>query len=207
MIRAVLFDIDGTLLDSEKANIAFYQRVFGQAGYKIPTAEEMAAYWHLRRYDMIDVLARDLPESKRRELEEFSRTVDYPRELLKVFPYSSEAVQDLSVDHGLGLVSNRTRDRIGDYLKISEVERLFGTVVGVDQVQYAKPHPEPLLKALKVLGVAAVEAIYVGDTFVDVEAAHAAKMKGVFLYRSTAPGADIYFDSYQELGVLVRNFR
>jgi len=206
MTKAVLFDIDGTLLDSLEANILFYQRVFSQAGYRIPTAEEMAPHWHLPRHDLIDVLACDLPEIKRRELEEFSKTVKYPRELLQVFPYSSDAIRDLSVDFGLGLVSNRTRERMNDYVDLSGVREFFHAIVGVGQVEYAKPHPEPLLKALNILGVEAEDAFYVGDTHVDVEAARAARMKGVFLYRSTALGADVYFDSYQDLGNLVRSF-
>lgn len=79
-----------------------------------------------------------------------------------------------------------------DYLTISGVEPLFGAIVGVDQVDQAKPHPALLLRALELLGVDAAEAIYVGDTHVDVEAARAARMGGVFLHRSTALGAGLF---------------
>lgn len=64
--------------------------------------EEILPHLHLCRRDMVDVLAQDLSEGERRELEKFSKTVEYPRELLQVFPYSSEAVRNLSVDHRLG---------------------------------------------------------------------------------------------------------
>ena len=195
--EAVLFDIDGTLVDSRGANIVFYQRILSQAGYPTPTSETIIPLLHLTMHDMIGALAAGKDESEIDVLRAFARTVQYPPELFRAFPYSREAVISLSQKYRLGLVTNRRRQGVEDYFAFSGLHDYFPVVVGVDDVEHPKPSPEPLWKALEELGVTADRALYVGDTHVDVAAARAAKMK-VILY-TDVPGADAYFRSYQEL--------
>ncbi len=207
MIEAVLFDVDGTLLDSREANIASYQRIFGRAGYRIPFKEEIIPLLHLTKYDMIGALAGGMPKAEVEALREFAQSVPYPVELLRVFPGSLETLVSLSEKYKLGLASNRIRKGIEAYFSVSGLRDYFPVVVGADDVVHPKPSPEPLLKALGLLDVLPSNAIYVGDTHVDVEAARAAQMNTVILYNSSVPGADAYFSSYSELEPLIERFK
>ncbi len=203
MIEAVIFDIDGTLLDSEDANVASYRRIFEKAGYSVPSREAIIPLLHLTKHDTIGALASGMPTEKIEALREFARGVAYPVELLRVFPYSQEAVVSLSEKYKLGLASNRLKKSIDTYFAVSGLRDYFSAVVGVDDVLQPKPSPEPLLKALDDLGVSADYAVYVGDTHVDVKAARAAQMKAVILYNSPVLGADGYFTDYRELEKLI----
>ena len=202
MIEAVIFDIDGTLLDSEDANVASYRRIFEKAGYSVPSREAIIPLLHLTKHDTIGALASGMPTEKIEALREFARGVAYPVELLRVFPYSQEAVVSLSEKYKLGLASNRLKKSIDTYFVVSGLENYFPAVVGADDVTNPKPSPEPLLKATEMLKVLPANAVYVGDTHVDLQAARAAGMK-VVLHRSDPPGADGYFSSYLELEQLI----
>ncbi len=203
MIEAIIFDIDGTLLDSEDANVASYQRIFQRAGYLIPSRDAIISLLHLTKHDTIGALASGMPIGKIDALREFARGVAYPVELLRVFPYSQEAVVSLSEKYKLGLASNRLKKSIDTYFTVSGLEDYFSVVVGADDVIHPKPSPEPLLKALNLLDVLPNNAVYVGDTSVDLQAARAAGMK-VVLHRSSFPGADDYFSSYQDFEQLIK---
>ena len=113
--EAVLFDIDGTLVDSRGANIVFYQRILSQAGYPTPTSETIIPLLHLTMHDMIGALAAGKDESEIDVLRAFARTVQYPPELFRAFPYSREAVISLSQKYRLGLVTNRRRQGVDHF--------------------------------------------------------------------------------------------
>lgn len=203
MIEAIIFDIDGTLLDSEDANVASYQRIFENAGYPVPSREAIVSLLHLTRNDTIGALASGIPTEKIDALREFARSVAYPVELLRVFPHSSEAVISLSEKYKLGLASNRLKKSIDVYFTVSGLRDYFPTVVGADDVIHPKPSPEPLLKAVDRLKITPDHAVYVGDTIVDLQAARAAGMK-IVLHRSDLPTADGYFTSYLQLEQLIQ---
>ncbi len=202
MIEAIIFDIDGTLLDSEEANVASYQRIFEKAGYPIPSRNTIVSLLHLTKQDTITTLASGMPAEEITALQEFARGVAYPIELLHIFPHSPEAVVSLSQKYKLGLASNRLKKSIEVYFTVSGLRDYFSVVVGADDVTYPKPSPEPLLKALDQLKITNDHTVYVGDTYVDLRAARGAGMKAV-LHRSNLPGADGYFSSYQELEPLI----
>ncbi len=203
MIEAIIFDIDGTLLDSEDANVASYQRIFEKAGYPIPPREVIIPLLHLTKHDTIGALASGMSTERIDTLREFACGVAYPVELLRVFPYSQEVVVSLSEKYKLGLASNRLKKGIDTYFTVSGLGNYFPVVVGADDVIHPKPSPEPLLKALELLDVQPINAVYIGDTLVDFQAARAAGIK-VVLHSSNISGADGYFDSYLQLEKLIQ---
>ena len=88
-------------------------------------------------------------------------------------------VKPLNVGSGIktGLVSNRQFARNpAEYLGIADK---FDVIIGLEDVTHAKPDPEPLLTALSRLGVEPAQAVYVGDTDIDMKTAAAAGVRGI----------------------------
>ncbi len=201
VIKAILFDVDGTLVDSSEAHIAFFQRIFQAVGYGIPPKESIRKCFHLSMSDALRTLAADKPTQEVERLLAVGNTVRYPTELQKVPEHSLQVVRELSKTFSLALVTSRRRIGVESYFTVAPVRDYFSIIVAVEDVVQRKPHPEPLLTAIKRLGVMSKEAVYIGDSPVDGEAAKAAGMR--FIACTDIPGADAYFSSFRELPRLI----
>jgi phosphoglycolate phosphatase len=91
----------------------------------------------------------------------------------------------------LGIVTTKYRRRINTLLKREGLESLVDVIVGGDEVDRPKPHPEGLIKALELLGTGAAEAVYVGDSVVDGETARAAGTRFVGVLTGTTTEAEL----------------
>ena len=173
-LRAVLFDWDGTLVDSAAASLRSYVRLF--AGYGIPYGSDAfertySPNWH-RTYEMIG-----LPREKWDEADARWLTL-YADEANALLPGARETLASLEAA-GLaqGLVTSGSRPRIERDVARLAVARFFDVVVCGGDTPNRKPHPEPLQVALARLGVEPAAAAYLGDSPEDIEMARAA---GVF---------------------------
>ncbi|MDP3639629.1 MAG: HAD family hydrolase [Nanoarchaeota archaeon] len=201
MIKAILFDVDGTLVDSSEAHVAFYQQIFQDAGYAVPAQEAIRKIFHLSMNDTLQTLALGRPLQEIKRLLDAGQKAAYPAELQKVPAHSLQVVRELSKTFSLALVTSRRRITVESYFAVAPVKSYFPVVIAVEDVVNRKPHPEPLLAAAKRLGVSSKEAVYIGDSPVDGEAAKAAGMK--FIACTDIPGADAYFSSFRELPGLI----
>jgi pyrophosphatase PpaX len=77
----------------------------------------------------------------------------------------------------VGLVTSKVRTGALRGLRIAGLESAFDTVVPADEVQNAKPHPEPVLVAVERLGTRAAETVFIGDSRHDIVSGHAAGVK------------------------------
>jgi 2-phosphoglycolate phosphatase len=173
-LRAVLFDFDGTLADSYPAITASVNHVRGIHGLP-PLAIDEVKRWVGRGAGSL--LARTVPAGDL-DANCAAYRSHHPSVLhsgTRLLAGAAELLQLLH-DHGLrlGLCSNKpvafSRDLVA-YLKIAP---LLEIVLGPEDVARPKPAPDMLLAALQRLGVAAAEALYVGDMSVDVETARGA---------------------------------
>ena len=100
------------------------------------------------------------------------------RKMLRLFPDTVPTLDALcGAGVKTGLVSNRQFARNpAEYLGIADK---FDVIIGLEDVTHAKPDPEPLLTALSRLGVEAAQAVYVGDTDIDMKTAAAAGVRGI----------------------------
>ncbi len=170
-LRAVLFDWDGTLVNSAEKSYRCYVEVFASYGLSFDRARFQATYspeW-TRTYEAVG-LPRDLwKEADRRWLE------SYAREGSELLPGTAAALERIGVrDLAQGIVSSGDGDRVRRELGTLGVARFFGTVVCAGEASRKKPHPDPLYLALSRLGIAPGESAYVGDSPEDVEMARAA---------------------------------
>ena len=169
--RAVLFDWDGTLVDSAEGSYRCYVRLFSSFGIAFDREAFERTYspnWYRTYADV------GLPKSKWSDAD--ARWLDlYASEESELVPGARDALARLEAA-GLrqGLVTSGSRERVARDIVSLDVHAYFRTVVCSEDVGRRKPDPEGLLLALERVGVAPGEAAYVGDSPEDVEMARAA---------------------------------
>jgi pyrophosphatase PpaX len=176
VLRAVLFDWDGTLVDSAESSYRCYARVFPEFGIPFGRAEFERTYspdWY-HTYRALGLPEERWPEADARWLQH------YASEPPLVVPGAHEALGRLR-EAGLrvGLVTSGSRDRVAREVEALGFAPSLDTVLCAGDYEKRKPHPEALLMAMERLGVAAVQSAYVGDSPEDVHMAQAAGVLAV----------------------------
>jgi HAD superfamily hydrolase (TIGR01549 family) len=171
IIRAVLFDWDGTIVDSAEASFRCYQRLFGSFGLTYEREDFARTYspdWY-RTYEALGLARERWPEADARWL------ALYAAEKSALVAGARPAMDALR-RAGLraGIVTSGSRSRVEPEISALGLQDVFHTVVCSDDCERRKPHPEPLRLALGRLGVSSAETAYVGDSPEDVEMARAA---------------------------------
>jgi len=205
MIKAIIFDIDGVLLDSFEANLKFMRDLMINFGYRPPTREEFPAIFHLSLWEMIKKLTGLSDEKEIKKIWEIRKNhhVKYPLELLD-YPAGAEATIDtLSKNYLLGVVTSRIKSSVFEAPKMAALKKYFPVAVSYEDTINHKPHPEPLLLAAQKLGVKPEEAVYIGDVQDDIKAARAAGMKVIIYSKKNLLEADICTDSFKSLPELI----
>ena len=198
MINAVLFDVDGVLIDSFEANLKLYQDLMVKAGYRPPTREEFPDIFHLTMWDGIEKLTQLTGKEEIRKIWTMAYDeIRYPLELLKTPMRLEETIQILYEHYRLGIVTNRTR--VYEVPHLAKLQSYFKIAVAYQDTVNHKPHPEPLLLAAKRLDVLPEESVYVGDVENDVQAGRAAGMKVVIYSKEHLASADACVTSFSQL--------
>ena len=210
MIEAVVFDLDGVLLDSEE--------IWDRAREEL--ARERGGRWHDRaqrdmmgmsstewsRY-MADVIGLpEPPEEINREV--VRRLTELYREELPAIAGAREAVERLAARWPLGLASSSNRELIDLALELLGVEHLFTATVSSEEVARGKPAPDVYLEAARRLGVDPTTAAAVEDSHNGILSAKAAGMRVIAIPNAHFPpdedavaAADVVLDSLAELTV------
>ena len=170
-LDGVLFDWDGTLVDSAEASFRCYESVFGGYGISFDRAAYAATYspnWH-RTYTAVG-----LPEDRWAEADA-AWVAGYCRLEIPLLPGAREAVERFAAA-GLrqGIVTSGDRTRVTGELERHGLAHHFAALVCGSDGLAKKPHPEALLLALARMKVAPERAVYVGDSPEDIEMARAA---------------------------------
>jgi HAD superfamily hydrolase (TIGR01509 family) len=208
VIEAVVFDLDGVLLDSEQ--------VWDEAREQL--AKERGGRWHDQaQKEMMGMSSTEWshymheriglpepPEEINREVVE--RLAATYREHLPVIDGAREAVERLAARWPLGLASSSNRELIDLALELLGVKHLFAATVSSEEVARGKPAPDVYLEAARRLGVDPTRAAAIEDSHNGILAAKAAGMRVVAIpNRHFPPGeealalADVVLDSPAEL--------
>jgi len=192
MIKSVIFDIDGVLLDSFEANFQFFSTLMKQVGYTPPTRERYVTLFHRTLHDTVQILTDSDSELEIKRICDLIDAVEAPSPILtKGVP---EVIKKLSEKYSLGIVTSRIKAYAYEP-PLNTLEPFFRATVAYEDTENHKPHPEPLLLAAKQLNVLPEECIYVGDVKSDLDAAHAAGMKFILFSKDKIEGIDkITFD-------------
>lgn len=169
--RAVLFDWDGTLVDSAERTFRCYEQVFAEHGIAFDRASFERTYspdWY-RTYEQVGLPPEAWPDADARW------NACYDGEPSRLVAGARECLDRLAAAGLLlGVVSSGDGSRVRAEMAALGVAGRFATAVCGGETARRKPHPEPLLTALERLGIAPAECAYVGDSPEDVAMARAA---------------------------------
>ncbi|TLZ53721.1 MAG: HAD family hydrolase [Methanobacteriota archaeon] len=209
-IRAVLFDLDGTLLDTRDAWIAAFDASVAAIG-RTASSGSVAAQWIGTPIEVIyeragftrDEIARAVPVFL--EVEAASVPAG-----MRAYPGVREMLESLN-RWKLAAVTNKSHDTSVKALRATGLLPSFSLVLGGDSVPRKKPAPDPVLKAARTFGVSPSECAVVGDTENDILAAKAAGARSIgvtwgYGTRSTleAAGVDHLIETPEALPPLLR---
>jgi beta-phosphoglucomutase family hydrolase len=209
MIRAVIFDMDGVIVESEHLHIKAEQQTMLKHGVRI-SAEELHTYTGttaefmltelIKKYKLNTTFERVFDEKEEfmfKLLEKETRPTKGVIELLKKL--KRKGIK-------LGIASSSHRNLIEYILRRLNIVRLFDFVVSAEDIANSKPNPEIFLRSARGLSVEPVECLVVEDAKLGVEAAKNAGMR-VVGYRNPNSGdqdlsrADMIIDDFAKLSV------
>lgn len=174
-IRAVLYDFDGTLADSTELIMRCYRHTMGTHLGHVPPDEDWLSGFGMTLETQLRRFARDEAESERMldTYREYQNGIH--DELLRPFPGAAETVAELDRrGYRLAIVTSKHRRATLRGMELCGIVSHFDVIVTPEDVTDPKPHPEPVLFALEKLGVAAEEAIFIGDSPHDIASGKAA---------------------------------
>lgn len=171
--KAVIYDCDGVMFDSFEANLAFYNRIMAALG-KPPLDRGNADHMRvLHTYANREVLRYFFSDDATYGAAvRAAGSIDY-RELVPLMRLEEgfrETLEALASRVALAVCTNRSTS-MDMVLETFDLARYFGIVMTASRVTNPKPHPEPLLKVLDHYRIEPAQALYVGDSDVDRQAA------------------------------------
>ena len=209
-IKAVIFDIDGTLVDSNELHVTAWGEVLRQAGHSFER-ERLHAQIGKGGDNYVPALLPDASEC------EVDRIKDAHRELftgqyigkVKAFSGARELLQCVRESgRKVVLASSASAEELKHHLKTIGGEDLIDATTSKDDVEHSKPCPDIFAAALEQAGVSASEAVVVGDTPYDIEAARRVGIGTVAVrsggFSDEELGAAIAI--YDDVGALLADF-
>jgi len=179
-VRAVLFDLDGTLIDSapDLGAAADRMRVArGLPSLPLDRYRPMAGAGARGMLGIAFDMTPEHPDFPAMREEFFQSYEARMTERTRVFDGVAELVASLVHQQlAWGVVTNKSMRFTGPLTKLMPLFATAGAVVGGDSTPHAKPHPAPLLEAARQLSIAPQDCVYVGDDERDIQAGRAAGM-------------------------------
>ncbi len=175
----ILFDLDGTLIDSTEAILTSFQDSFEHFDKETPDEQKIKS---LIGYPL-DIMYENLGVDKEKVWEfvtvykKFYTARSKP--MTKWLPDAVEAIELASSFATLGVVTTKTGLYSRELLEHMGVMKHFEVLIGREDVTNPKPHPEPILKALELLNADKSKSWMIGDTIMDLESARCANIQSV----------------------------
>ena len=208
-VKTVLFDLDGTLIDTIPLIRWTMETVFGELGLPWRDGEVMQTVGLPLR----EIAARYAPERAREFVDLYTQIQrTRHRELTTAYPGTLETLQIIkSGGRRTGVVTAKRREPALAGLAVTGLDRYIEVLVAADDTVRSKPHPEPVSRALRLLGGRPETTVYVGDSWYDITAGKQAGVAtlgvtwGVATREQlTAHGPDLIVDSWNELLDILR---
>jgi len=172
-VRAVLFDVDGTLVDSNEAHVDAWAVAFREAGHP-QEVDDIRRQIGKGGDLLVPALLPTASEDQRKAIANAHGRHFNGAYLDHVKPFpKARALLERTKQSGrtIILASSAKKDEVEHYLKLLEAEDLVDAITSIDDVDASKPEPDVFEAALDKAGVGPSAAVAVGDTIYDVDAA------------------------------------
>jgi HAD superfamily hydrolase (TIGR01509 family) len=205
-IKGVIFDCDGVLFESRRANLAYYNAILSQFGHPLVDENdtEKTAICHAAASP--EVFRFLLGEDRVAEALQLSSQLHYQQFIpwMEPEPGLLEVLQELSASRPLAVATNRGTS-MDEILRHFQIDRFFKAVVTSRDVSRPKPHADMLLLAAERLALPLDQLLFVGDSIYDKMAAESAGIR--FAAYKPQFEQEPYLTSHAELAGLLRSVR
>lgn len=204
--KAIIFDLDGVLVDSEPSHERAFREVFDQMGYGETHGMDFTAYYG--RSDMtlwLDFVAKHHPVQTLAQLVEWkqNRLLELLRAEEPVFAEVPELIARLAPRYKLAVASGSSHAVIDAVLQMKNLREFFSVVVSAEDVACGKPAPDIFLRAAALLEIAPKDICVIEDAAAGVDSALAAEMSVVAITNSlpaeSLARATKVVNTYQEM--------
>ena len=215
MIKAIVFDLDGVLINSEPLHVEAWRRFFKKEGRSI-SDEKLAAAVGLFDGEVVRLwFGRELPDDEvdrivRAKFDEFHHLL---WEHFETFPGVRECVKALAREFRLAIASSEWRASIELVTGKLGIKKYFQAACGKEDVTRHKPHPEIYLKLARLLGLKPAECAAIEDSPAGVASAKTAGLKCIGITNSFPAeklkdaGADLVIDSLENTEELLASLK
>ena len=195
MPKAIIFDVDGTLVDSVELHARAWQDAFSEFGHQIALGELRGQIGKGGDQLMPVFLSPDELDEKGKALEERRSEILQQRYLSRVaaFPQVRALFERIRADGTkIVLASSAKSDELATYKTLADIDDLVDTETSSDDAEKSKPHPDIFEAALATIpGLTAADALVVGDTPYDAEAAAKAGLRSIGMLCGGFPEAGL----------------
>ncbi|MDJ0567906.1 MAG: HAD family hydrolase [Pleurocapsa sp. MO_192.B19] len=183
MIKAIIFDLDGTLVDSVEYHTQAWVKAFQEYGYDFPFEQLRQQIGKGSKYIIGELLPADEAERLESDIAQYRKQYYQDNLLSKVqpFPQVKKLFATIKADKmKIILASSARNETIDHYKKLLEIEDLIDGATSTDDVAKSKPEPDIFVSALEKLGdISPEEVIVVGDSPYDAIAAGKASLRTI----------------------------
>jgi pyrophosphatase PpaX len=187
--KGILFDLDGTLLDTTDLILKSFQHTIRIHEGCDADMELVKSTFGRPLIEALALMGKD-PEAMIKTYREYN--IRYHDELAQVFAGVAEVIRKL---YGQGIklavVTSKTRTTSIRGLRLFDLDKYFPVVIGHEDCQRHKPHPEPVQLALAALGLPAGDCLMVGDSPFDIMSAKAAGVRTAAVRWTYVPWQDV----------------
>ncbi|MBW2121972.1 MAG: HAD family hydrolase [Deltaproteobacteria bacterium] len=180
-LKAVIFDMDGTIIDSIDLYYAVIKDVMGRLGMDTALTRQVLSEGMSQGKRLADIIFPSGLEDRERAVEDF-RTLStnaykqiFSKGEVELIDGVDGLLEDLRLrGFSLAIVTSSLSEVVVPFLKARNLDSFFACVLGQTEVSRLKPHPDPLLRCAEILGITPCESVYVGDSIIDIRAGKAA---------------------------------
>lgn len=176
MMKALLFDFDGTLLNTNELIIQTFMHVLNERFPGQYSPQDCIKFIGPSLIETFEQIAPDEVDEMVEKYREWNQA--HHDELVTEYDGVITTLEQLK-EQGirLAIVSTKRRDTIQKGLNLMGASHLFEFLIGLDDVKNVKPNPEPVLLAIEKLGINKEETMMIGDNYHDIEAGKNAGVK------------------------------